>query len=83
MRRSIPPPPSKRTPLGAASMTGWGAAPYPTPREGTPLRLAFVGQTTFFAACALEEHSRRVQTLFVEYRAGGDAEAMLARLRGF
>jgi hypothetical protein len=46
-----------------------------------PLRLAFVGQSTFFAACALEEHSGRVQTAFVEFRAGGDADAMLAQLQ--
>jgi len=64
-------------------LTGWGTGPYPVSRGGTPLRLAFVGQTTFFAACALEERSARVETAFVEFRAGGDAEAMLARVRAF
>jgi hypothetical protein len=72
-----------RTPMSAAPITGWGAAPYPVPRDGAPLRLAFVGQSTFFEACALEEHSGRAHTTFVEFRAGGDADAMLARLRAF
>jgi hypothetical protein len=47
------------------------------------LRLAFVGQSTFFAACALEEQSARVRTMFVEFRSGGDAVTMLARLEAF
>jgi hypothetical protein len=72
-----------RTPMSAAPITGWGAAPYPVPRDGAPLRLAFVGQSTFFEACALEEHSGRAHTTFVEFRAGGDADAMLARVRAF
>jgi hypothetical protein len=57
--------------------------PYPAPPGGTPIRLAFVGQSTFFEACALDEHSGRTATTFIEFRAGGDAEAMLARVRAF
>jgi hypothetical protein len=72
-----------RTPMRAEPIVGWGRGPYPVPRQGTPLRLAFVGQSTYFEACALEERSRRVQTVFVEFRAGGDADAMLAQLRAF
>jgi hypothetical protein len=53
------------------------------PPEGAPIRLAFVGQTTFFEACALEERSARLHTAFVEFRAGGDADAMLAQLQAF
>jgi hypothetical protein len=60
-----------------------GPSPYPVARAGAPLRLAFVGQTTFFEACALEERSERLQTTFVEFRSGGDADAMLGRLRAF
>jgi hypothetical protein len=67
----------------AGPILGRGPAPYPVPRGGAPLRLAFVGQTTFFDACALEEQSHRVRTQFVEFRAGGDADAMLARVRAF
>jgi hypothetical protein len=47
------------------------------------LRLAFVGQSTYFEQCALEERSSRIETAFVEFRAGGDADAMLARMRAF
>jgi hypothetical protein len=65
------------------SLTGSGPDPYPTPRDGAPLRLAFVGQFTFFAACALNEQSARVQTTFAEFRAGGDAGALLSQLQAF
>jgi hypothetical protein len=54
--------------------------PYRRRALGAPLRLAFVGQSTFFDACALHERSERVVTRFVEFRAGGDADAMLAAL---
>jgi hypothetical protein len=45
--------------------------------------VAFVGQTTFFEACALDERSPRMRTAFFEFRQGGDAAAMLARVRSF
>jgi hypothetical protein len=84
VKRSFPTPPaSMRTPMHTAPITGWKAGPYPVAHDGAPLRLAFVGQLTFFEACALEEHSSHVQTTFVEYRAGGDADAMRARLQAF
>lgn len=58
--------------------------PYPTPPAGAPLRLAFVGQETFFRACALEAGDvPGVETLFVDFRAGADADAMLGALRAF
>jgi hypothetical protein len=56
---------------------------YPTPRFGEPLRLAFVGQQTYFEACALDERSRRVCTTYVDFREGADAEAMRAGLDRF
>jgi hypothetical protein len=74
--------PRARTDI-AGAILGRGPAPYPVPRGGAPLRLAFVGQATYFEACALEEQSRRVRTQFVEFRAGGDADAMLAQVRAF
>lgn len=83
VRRTVPPPASMRTPMRAAPITGWGPGPYPVPRDGARLRLAFVGQSTFFAACALDERSARAETTFLEYREGGDTDAMLARLRAF
>ena len=59
------------------------APAYPTPRAGDPLRLAFVGQRTFFEVCALHERSPRAITTFVDFREGDDAEAMRAALDAF
>jgi hypothetical protein len=66
--------------LGDASRAD---APYPTPPVGGRLRLAFVGQSTYFRACALDEQSRRLETLFVEFRAERDSERMRAALDAF
>jgi hypothetical protein len=60
-----------------------GALPYPTPALGAPLRLAFVGQGTFFEACALTRDAGGLATRFVEFRQDGDAERMLATLRAW
>jgi hypothetical protein len=57
--------------------------PYRAPALGAPLRLAFVGQSTFFEACAMHERSARVVTRFVDFRHGADAEAMLADVHAF
>jgi hypothetical protein len=57
--------------------------PYSPPPEGAPLRLAFVGQQTYFRACALDEDSARVKTTFIEYRAGRDPELMRSQLAAF
>ena len=54
--------------------------PYARPVDGAPLRLAFVGQSTFFAACALHERSARLQTSFLEFRHGADGVALRAQL---
>jgi hypothetical protein len=58
-----------------------GALPYPTPPAGAPLRVAFVGQATFFEACALTRDAGGLRTRFVEFRQDGDAERMLAAVR--
>lgn len=47
------------------------------------MRLAFVGQQTYFRACALDEHSDRIETAFVDFRAGRDAAAMRRDLNDF
>jgi hypothetical protein len=57
--------------------------PYRPPAQGVPLRLAFVGQSTFFEACSMHERSRRFQTTFIEFRGGADANAMVLRLQAF
>ena len=56
-------------------------SPYPTPPSGAPLRLAFVGQSTFFQATSLDEHSSRIDTTFIEFRHGRDAGELEAALR--
>lgn len=55
----------------------------PRPRFGEPLRLAFVGQQTYFEACALSEVSARVRTTYVDFREGADPVAMRAALDRF
>jgi hypothetical protein len=51
------------------------------PTAGTPLRLAFVGQGTFFEACVLEDGRRDLTTAFFEFRKNGDAAGLLGHLR--
>lgn len=62
------------------SFDGEGA-PYPAPPAGAPLRLSFVGQSTFFRATALDEQSERVRTSYVEFRQGRDPDDLIAALR--
>src|SRR5262245_27249978 len=60
-----------------------GALPCPTPPSGGALRVAFVGQATFFEACALTRDAGGLTTCFVEFRQDGDAEQMLAAVRAW
>jgi hypothetical protein len=48
-----------------------------------PLRVAFVGQASFFRACALGDEVPGVRTTFVDFRKGLDPERMLAAVEGF
>lgn len=64
-------------------MASPAASPYPQPPDGAPLRLAFVGQQTFFRACALDEDSPRITTTFIDYRDGRDPALLRARLAAF
>jgi hypothetical protein len=57
--------------------------PFPTAPDGGPLRLAFVGQQTFFRACAMDEDSPRITTRFLEFREGRDPALMRSELRAF
>ena len=57
--------------------------PYMLPPAGTTLRLAFVGQSTYFEACALADGCHGIESIFVDFRAGGDASRMLALLAAF
>ena len=47
------------------------------------MRLAFVGQSTFFEACALEDRATAWDTTFLEFRKDGDAAGLLRRLTDF
>ena len=49
--------------------------------DGPPLRLAFVGQTTYFASCSLQEPAAGILPFFVDFRAGADADRMLDAVR--
>jgi len=60
-----------------------GRLPYSTPPAGAPLRLAFVGQGTFFEACAQTQDTSALATRYVEFRQDGDAERMLASVRAW
>jgi hypothetical protein len=46
-------------------------------------RVAFVGQSTFFEACALEPGPHGLDTRFLEFRAGGDSIGLLDELREY
>jgi hypothetical protein len=45
------------------------------------LRVAFVGQSVFFAQCSLEQEAGGVEPFFVDFRSAAPPEPMLARLR--
>ena len=47
------------------------------------MRLAFVGQSTFFRACAHDEHTERLETAFIEFRQGRDPARLRAALDDF
>lgn len=57
-----------------------GALPHRLPSLRAPLRVAFVGQSTFFRACALEGESGGLHGTFVEHRGGADPGALLGAL---
>src|SRR4051794_327834 len=58
-----------------------GGTPYPAPPAGGALRMAFVGQSTYFRATSLDEQSDRVRTTYVEFREGRNADDLMAALR--
>jgi hypothetical protein len=60
-----------------------GGLPITLPSLRAPLRLAFVGQSTFFEACALADGLGGMQSRFFEFRGGGDLDALLAQLEDF
>jgi len=57
--------------------------PYPTPSAGERLRLAFVGQRTYFEACALGEEERAIETRYIDFRYDANPRALMAALEDF
>lgn len=57
--------------------------PYTAPVDHERLRLAFVGQGTFFEACALTRDTPQVETSFVEFREGAELGGLLGELRAW
>lgn len=58
-----------------------GDLPYPGPPPGGTLRVAFVGQSTYFRATSLDERSSRIHTRYIEFREGRDPDGLMAALR--
>lgn len=59
------------------------ALPHVAARTGATLRVAFVGQTTFFEACALTQPAGGLVPRFIEFRKGGDPAALMTQLEAF
>ena len=60
-----------------------GRAPYPVPPPGAPVRVAFVGQRTYFEACAVHHELPGLMPAFVDFRGGANVGEMLATLTSF
>jgi len=65
--------------LGRSARVG----PYAAPPPAAPVRIAFVGQETYFRAAALTSPTAEVLPLFVEFRSGGDPQRMMDAVERF
>jgi hypothetical protein len=54
---------------------------YPRPPFGRPVRVAFVGQRTYFEQCALAEPAGGLEPVFIDFRGGANVGEMLSELR--
>ena len=50
---------------------------YRVPAPGAALRVAFVGQTTYFESCVPDRATPQLDPAFVEFRAGAEIDPML------
>jgi hypothetical protein len=57
--------------------------PYPLPERGAPVRVAFVGQRTYFEACSLPFPARGVIPTFIDFRGGSELGPLHTALRRF
>jgi hypothetical protein len=62
---------------------GARVGPYPAPPPAAPVRIAFVGQETYFRVSALTSPTPELLPLFIEFRSGGDPDRMLAAVESF
>ena len=56
---------------------------YALPAAGEPLRVALVGQDTYFLACALEAPCPWAEPAFEDFRSGADPDRLMLRVRAF
>jgi hypothetical protein len=56
-------------------------SPYPAPAPGGTLRIAFVGQSTYFRATSLDEQSSHIRTTYIEFREGRHPDDLMSALR--
>lgn len=59
------------------------ALPYPLPPDGAPLRVAFVGQRTYFEEAAMDRPAGGVTPRFLDFRGGPDVGRLLEDLHRF
>jgi hypothetical protein len=57
--------------------------PYHLPERGVPIRVAFVGQQTYFAACSLHAPAGGIVPAFVDFRGGDQTAPLLDALHRF
>jgi hypothetical protein len=57
--------------------------PYALPEPGAPVRVAFVGQRTYFEACSLAAPSAGLVPAFIDFRGGVEVDALRDALRRF
>jgi hypothetical protein len=57
--------------------------PYALPRPGEPVRVAFVGQRTYFEACSLGAPAGGLRPTFIDFRGGAETAPMLDALHRF
>ncbi len=75
------------TPTAPAALpSAWagaiGRSPgYPAFADRRPLRLAFVGQSTYFRSCALQSRCHGIEASFIDHRAGVEIGPVLAQLQ--
>jgi hypothetical protein len=69
--------------LPPVAVSGTRPSRYAAPPPAAPVRIAFVGQETYFRAASLTSPTSEVLPRFVEFRAGSDPQPMLEAVEAF